>query len=152
MSCNRFHGPIWTQGSCGRSGSRSFARRPMARIFSGRHRLSRDGQVHSSYSATDGLGKGRVNSLRFDSEGALWIATEGGLSRLKNGRIATLTSKNGLPCDAVQWTMEDEAQSVWLMMPCGLVRVARSELDAWAIAADKTPARSTPQFSIVRTG
>ena len=98
----------------------------------------RDGQVHSSYSAADGLGEGRVNDLRFDDGGALWIATEGGLSRLKNGRIATLTSKNGLPCDAVQWTMEDAAQSVWLMMPCGLVRVARSELDAWAIAADKT--------------
>ena len=98
----------------------------------------RDGHVHSSYSAADGLGEGRVNQLRFDGEGALWIATEGGLGRLKNGRIATLTSKNGLPCDAVQWTMEDEAQSVWLMMPCGLVRVARSELDAWAIAADKT--------------
>jgi signal transduction histidine kinase len=57
---------------------------------------------------------------------------------LKNGRIATLTSKNGLPCDAVQWTIEDAAQSAWLMMPCGLVRVARSELDAWAMAADKT--------------
>jgi signal transduction histidine kinase len=57
---------------------------------------------------------------------------------LKNGRIATLTGKNGLPCDAVQWTIKDAAQSVWLMMPCGLVRVARSELDAWAIAADKT--------------
>jgi hypothetical protein len=57
---------------------------------------------------------------------------------LKNRRIATLTSKNGLPCDAVQWTIKDAAQSVWLMMPCGLVRVARSELDAWAIAADKT--------------
>jgi len=99
----------------------------------------RDGQVRSSYSATDGLGKGAVNQLRFDSEGALWIATEGGLTRLKNGRIATLTSKSGLPCDAVQWTMEDDAQSVWLMMPCGLVRVARSELDTWASAADKTP-------------
>ena len=98
----------------------------------------RDGHVHSSYSAADGLGEGRVNHLRFDSEGALWIATEGGLSRLKNGRIATLTSKSGLPCDAVQWTMEDDAQSVWLMMPCGLVRVARSELDTWASAADKT--------------
>jgi signal transduction histidine kinase len=57
---------------------------------------------------------------------------------LKNGRIATLTNKNGLPCDAVQWTIKDAAQSVWLMMPCGLVRVARSELDAWALAADKT--------------
>jgi ligand-binding sensor domain-containing protein/signal transduction histidine kinase len=98
----------------------------------------RDGQVHSSYSGADGLGEGRVNGLRFDDGGALWIATESGLSRLKNGRIATLTSKNGLPCDAVQWTIKDAAQSVWLMMPCGLVRVARSELDAWAIAADKT--------------
>jgi signal transduction histidine kinase/ligand-binding sensor domain-containing protein len=98
----------------------------------------RDGQVRSSYSATDGLGKGAVNQLRFDTEGALWIAAEGGLSRLKNGRIATLTSMSGLPCDAVQWTMENDAQSVWIMMPCGLVRVARSELDAWTGAADKT--------------
>jgi signal transduction histidine kinase/ligand-binding sensor domain-containing protein len=97
----------------------------------------RDGYVHSSYSAADGL-EGRVYQLRFDGEGALWIASEGGLSRLKNGRIATLTSMSGLPCDAVQWTMEDDAQSVWLMMPCGLVRVARSELDEWASAADKT--------------
>jgi signal transduction histidine kinase/ligand-binding sensor domain-containing protein len=98
----------------------------------------RGGQVRSSYSATDGLGKGAVNQLRFDTEGALWIAGEGGLSRLKNGRIATLTSMSGLPCDAVQWTMEDDAQSVWIMMTCGLVRVARSELDAWTGVADKT--------------
>src|SRR5580704_5016738 len=101
----------------------------------------RDGQVLSSYSATDGLGKGAVNQLRFDSEGALWIATEGGITRLKDGHIATLTSKSGLPCDAVQWTMEDDAQSVWLMMPCGLVQVARSELDTRASARDKNPGK-----------
>lgn len=98
----------------------------------------RDGQVQLSYSVGDGLGEGRVYQFRFDGEGVLWIATERGLSRLKNGRIATLASNSGLPCDAVQWTMEDDAQSVWLMMPCGLVRVARSELDAWASAADKS--------------
>ena len=98
----------------------------------------RDGQVHSSYSEANGLSEGRVNDLRFDDGGALWIATESGLSRLKNGRIATLTSKNGLPCDAVQWTIKDAAQSVWLMMPCGLVRIARSESEAWASAADQT--------------
>ena len=97
-----------------------------------------DGHVRSSYSATDGLGERSINDLRFDSEGALWIASEGGVSRLKNGRIATLTSMSGLPCDAVQWTMEDDAQSVWLMMPCGLVRVAHSELDTWASAPNKT--------------
>jgi PAS domain S-box-containing protein len=97
----------------------------------------RDGHIRSSYSAIDGLGEGPINQLRFDSEGALWIASEGGLTRLKDGHIATLTGKSALPCDAVQWTMEDDAQSVWLMMPCGLVRVARSELDTWASAPNK---------------
>jgi PAS domain S-box-containing protein len=98
----------------------------------------RDGHIGSSYSATDGLSEGPINQLRFDGDGALWIASEGGLTRLKDGHIATLTSKSALPCDAVQWTIEDDAQSVWLMMPCGLVRVARSELDTWASAPNKT--------------
>jgi len=95
-------------------------------------------QVRASYTTADGLTEGLVNQLRFDGEGVLWAATEGGLSRLSNGRIATLTSKNGLPCDAAQWTMEDDARSVWLNMPCGLVRIARSELNSWAAAPDKT--------------
>jgi signal transduction histidine kinase/ligand-binding sensor domain-containing protein len=95
----------------------------------------RDGNVLSSYSAA---GEGRVNDLRFDGEGALWIATEGGLGYLKNGRITTLRSTSGLPCDAVHWTMEDDVQSIWLMMTCGLVRVARSEFAAWASADSKT--------------
>ena len=75
--------------------------------------------------------------MRLDADGALWAATDGGLSRLKNGRIATLTSKNGLPCDAVYWSMEEDAGSVWLYMPSGLVRIARTELGEWAAAADK---------------
>src|SRR5262249_49332016 len=93
--------------------------------------LFRDGQIGASYSAADGLGKGIVWGLRLDPDGALWAATDGGLSRLQDGRIATLTSKNGLPCDAVRWMVEDDAQSVWLNMLCGLVRVPRSDLDAW---------------------
>ncbi|MBV8113479.1 MAG: hypothetical protein JO300_01980 [Silvibacterium sp.] len=56
---------------------------------------------------------------------------------MKNGRIATLTGKNGLPCDAVHWVIQDNDHSFWLYMPCGLVRIARSELDAWAAAADR---------------
>jgi signal transduction histidine kinase/ligand-binding sensor domain-containing protein len=94
----------------------------------------RDGNVRSSYSAA---GEGRVNDLRFDGEGALWIATEGGLGYLKNGRITTLRSTSGLPCDAVHWTMEDDVQSIWLMMTCGFVRIARSEFAAWASADNK---------------
>jgi signal transduction histidine kinase/ligand-binding sensor domain-containing protein len=96
-----------------------------------------DGQVRASYSAADGLGEGRVDDLRFDPDGTLWAATEGGLSRLKNRRVSTLTSKNGLPCDSTHWVLEDDAHSFWLYTACGLVRIARSELDAWAAAVDK---------------
>ena len=43
--------------------------------------------------AAGGLAKGRVNDLRLDRDGMLWAATEGVLSRLKDGRVSTLTSR-----------------------------------------------------------
>jgi len=95
------------------------------------------GQMRASYSAADGLGDGRVNGLRLDKDGALWAATDGGLSRLKDGRVATLNSKNGLPCDTVHWLMEDDPDSFWLYTACGLVRIARSDLNAWAATVDE---------------
>jgi PAS domain S-box-containing protein len=98
----------------------------------------KDDQVRASYTDAEGLGKGRVNAFQLDGDGTLWAATEGGLSRLKNGRIATLTSKNGLPCDSVHWMMEDDFHSVWLYTACGLVRIARTELDAWASNTKRT--------------
>ena len=91
----------------------------------------KDGQLRSSYNVADGLGNGSVLGLQLGSDGAVWAATEGGLSRVKDGRITTLTSRNGLPCDAVLWAMEDKDRSFWLQMPCGLVRIARTELEAW---------------------
>jgi len=93
----------------------------------------KDGQIRTSYKVGDGLGAGTVADLRFDREGALWAATEGGLSRVKDGRVTTLTSKNGLPCDSVQWAMEDNDDSYWLYMGCGLVRIERKDLAAWVI-------------------
>ena len=106
-------------------------------FFNGGLAYLADGGVRASYTAGDGLGEGRVNYLRIGSDGTLWAATEGGLSRLNNGRIATLTSKNGLPCDAVNWVIEDDDHSFWLYMSCGLVRIARLEMDGWAAAADQ---------------
>jgi signal transduction histidine kinase/ligand-binding sensor domain-containing protein len=96
-----------------------------------------DGGIRAAYGPADGLGEGKINSLRVDEDGTLWAATDGGLSRFKNGHFATLTSKNGLPCDTVHWSMEDSNHSFWLYMPCGLVRLARSELDGWIASADK---------------
>ena len=107
----------------------------------------KDGQVRSSYGGADGLGEGRVNGLKLDPDGTLWAATEGGLSRLKNGRIATLTSKNGLPCDTVHEVVEDDDRSFWLYTACGLVRIARPELDSWTGTVD-TGSKRTIQVTV----
>ena len=90
------------------------------------------GQLRTSYSGVEGLGEGMVSGFYIDGHGTLWIPTEGGLSRIKDGHILTLTSQNGLPCNTVHWMMEDDARSVWLYLACGLVRIGWSELDAWA--------------------
>src|SRR5208337_4750099 len=91
----------------------------------------RRGQIVRLYTTADELGEGRITHLRVDREGALWAATEGGLSRIKDGHVATLSAKNGLPCDAVHWSEEGADRSVWLYLECGLVRIAASEMNAW---------------------
>ena len=112
----------------------------------------RDGQVRASYTAADGLGEGHINYLRLDQDGTLWAATEGGLSRFKNGHIATLTSKNGLPCDSVHWAIEDDAQSFWLNTACGLVRIDRAEMGTWIAAVDQNEeAKRTMQATVFDT-
>ena len=97
-----------------------------------------NGKLATSLSSKDGLGADLVWSLLLDRDGALWVATDGGLSRIKDGRVATLTTKNGLPCDVVRMVLEDDASSLWLYTACGLVRIAHSELDAWASNSKRT--------------
>jgi signal transduction histidine kinase/ligand-binding sensor domain-containing protein len=90
------------------------------------------GRINETYGRGEGLGSGRVSALHIETDDTVWAATEGGLSRIKNGRVLTLTSKNGLPCDGIHWVTQDENHSFWLNTICGLVRIERSEMDAWA--------------------
>jgi signal transduction histidine kinase/ligand-binding sensor domain-containing protein len=106
-------------------------------FFGGALLYFQDGRVLRSYTSADGLADGRINDFRIEADGTLWIATEAGLSRLKNGRIVTLTTKQGLPCNRVHWSIEDDRHSIWLYTSCGLLRVSRSELDAAAAAIEK---------------
>ncbi|HWF98000.1 MAG TPA: two-component regulator propeller domain-containing protein [Steroidobacteraceae bacterium] len=89
-----------------------------------------DGRVRASYGTAAGLSAGPVADLRLEN-GALWVATSGGLSRVAHGRIATLTSRNGLPCDPAMWTLEDKQHSLWVYTACGLVQIGRPEVNAW---------------------
>ena len=98
----------------------------------------RRGHIERSYTTADGLGEGRISHLRVNREGALWASTEGGLSLIKDGHVATLSAKNGLPCDAVHWSEEDAEHSVWLYLECGLVRISPSEISAWIADPSRT--------------
>jgi PAS domain S-box-containing protein len=92
----------------------------------------KDGSVRARYTTAEGLGRGHVSGLQRDRDGAIWAATEeGGLSRIKDGAIHTLTTANGLPCDTIHWSIEDDHGSLWMYTACGLVRVMREDLEAW---------------------
>lgn len=98
----------------------------------------KDRQVRAAYSSADGLGEGLVSGFKLDENGTLWVATQGGLSRIRDGRVLTLTSRNGLPCNAVKWVMEDDEHFFWLYTDCGLLRISRQDLDAWSVDPRKT--------------
>jgi PAS domain S-box-containing protein len=98
----------------------------------------KDGRVRAYWGPAQGLGTGRVTDLKLDADGSVWAATEGGLSRIKDGRVATLTSRNGLPCDNVHDFAEDNTHAFWLYTACGLVRIPRAELDAWGTDPGRT--------------
>ena len=91
----------------------------------------KNGQIEASYRASDGLGRGRVMGLHLEPDGAVWAATEQGLSRIADRRVVTLTTKNGLPCETVHWIVDDERASYWLYTACGLVQIPRLALQRW---------------------
>jgi signal transduction histidine kinase/ligand-binding sensor domain-containing protein len=95
-----------------------------------------DGVIREVYGSSNGLGNGAARHLRVEADGTVWAATDGGLSRIKNGRVSTLTSRNGLPCDEIHWTVEDDVGSFWVHTRCGLARLASAEVNAWISAAD----------------
>ena len=97
------------------------------------------GRIQTTYRVADGLGEGRVRDIRYDRDGALWVSTQGGVSRVKGGAVLTLNSKNGLPCDDALWVMEEKDRSLWIYMACGLAHVSRAELDRWIASGGNDP-------------
>jgi len=92
----------------------------------------KDGKIEATYTSAQGLAVGHVAGLRLDAEGAVWAATdEGGLSRIKDGRVTTLSVANGLPCNKIQWSTLDDKGALWMYMACGLARIGRDDLAAW---------------------
>ena len=92
------------------------------------------GKISESYSVGAVPQRKAVNELRVDPHGTLWASTEAGLAILRSGHLLVLDSRNGLPCDDVRGTMDDNDSSYWLYTACGLIRIKLASLDSWSMS------------------
>lgn len=94
-----------------------------------------DGKVRSSFPLREPDSRG-VTQIRTDADGAVWVGSRAGLTRIHRGRLTKLGRDSGLPCDGAHWTLVGE-HTVSIYTPCGLLQLDRSEFDAWSAAADQ---------------
>jgi len=81
----------------------------------------------------DGLASENIGCLYFENDDTLWIGTlGGGLNRFKDGRFATIGREQGLPNGFIAHIEDDGLGFFWMSSHNGLIRVARSELNACA--------------------
>jgi len=74
-----------------------------------------------------------ISSLYMDPEGVLWVGTFGnGLIRFQSGRWVNYTTDNGLNANGVDYIIEDGQGCLWLGSNAGLMRVKKSDLNAFA--------------------
>jgi len=72
-----------------------------------------------------------AGQIAVDADGSLLAATTSGLVRVHDGATQFLSTNNGLPCDQVNGFISDQLDGFWLYTQCGLVRLAKSDIQAW---------------------
>jgi signal transduction histidine kinase len=92
----------------------------------------RNGKFEILANERTGLTSGNVRALHPDDDGTIWAGTyDGGVNRLRNGRVASITTREGLYDNGVFCIIEDGA-FFWMTSNRGIYRVGRSELNAVA--------------------
>jgi signal transduction histidine kinase/ligand-binding sensor domain-containing protein len=113
-------GAIWAGGTEG-----------LIRIVAEDVRAFRGDQPSTAHLALRG-----VAAMRRDSNGAIWVGTQTGITRVletpAGPRFASLRVKNGLPENWVTDIVEDGSQRLWLVGLEGIARIPLDELNAVA--------------------
>lgn len=90
----------------------------------------KSGETQSS-SSNENDNRRQIRDLLTDPDGTVWGTTLNELFCWRGSRRETLTIRNGLPCDGIFALVEDDDNAIWLYSRCGLIRIARPELDHW---------------------
>ncbi len=89
----------------------------------------RDG--HAEVFPSPGGPKSYVYQVLVNPDGTVFATTSAGLVGWKGGVSHLLSSKNGLPCDAVIGAEWDNEGSLWLDTGCGVVGINKEEINRW---------------------
>ncbi|HET8647824.1 MAG TPA: two-component regulator propeller domain-containing protein, partial [Vicinamibacteria bacterium] len=82
-----------------------------------------------SFGPADGLARSSVYAVHEARDGSVWAGTlNGGLCRLRDGRIETYTTADGLPSNSVNTLVDTRDGTLWVGTPAGLVALT---LGAW---------------------
>jgi signal transduction histidine kinase len=72
---------------------------------------------------------GRVNAFYYDDRGAVWIASNFGLTRFHHARSVTVSDQNGLPARSASAIIEDNTGYLWVAFANSIIRLTREEFD-----------------------
>ena len=81
---------------------------------------------------------GPVHGLLVNSDASVLAATASGLVGWQNGKVQSLTVRNGLPCDLIYALISDRKATLWLYAACGLIAIPSAELQRWWKSPDAT--------------
>ena len=81
---------------------------------------------------------GPVHGLLVNSDAEVLAATASGLVGWQNGKVQSLTVRNGLPCDVIYALIADRKATLWLYAACGLIAIPNTELQRWWKSPDAT--------------
>jgi ligand-binding sensor domain-containing protein/signal transduction histidine kinase len=76
------------------------------------------------FSRNDGMVNDFVRAFAEDRDGGIWIGTDGGLSRWKNGQFQNFGLKSGLVYESIRSIYSDRDGNVWVGTDGGLSRYA----------------------------
>lgn len=85
-----------------------------------------------AFTPKDGMPRCNVSGFHEDNDGVLWIATDRGLVRFRDGVFRTYTAADGLFSDHLFQVLEDGRERLWMSSIHGVFQVSKRELEELA--------------------
>jgi len=90
-----------------------------------------NGHIKQRITKEDGLASNIVIDIEQAQNGALWFATYGGVSRLKNGELTNFTIQDGLPNNGVLDMLKDQSGHIWFATFGGLAHYKDGRMETF---------------------